>query len=137
MRLKKHSRVRIAGIGVLVAASIAAVGGAALAASGPPMQKNVPPQVQAVPGSGKGIVIGYATSLEAVPIVHVISNGITRAGQARGRQARLLRHRRRPRQGARLREDDEDAGRAGHTCSSSTCAKASPAICKAGPRACR
>ena len=29
-----------------------------------------------MPGSGKGIVIGYATSLEAVPIVHVISNGI-------------------------------------------------------------
>ena len=35
------------------------------------------------------------------------------AGQARRRQAGLLRHRRRPRQGARLREDDEDAGRAG------------------------
>jgi ribose transport system substrate-binding protein len=43
---------------------------------GPPKQSNVFPQSQAAPGSGKGLVIGYATSLEAVPIVHVISNGI-------------------------------------------------------------
>ena len=42
----------------------------------PPKQKNVVPQQQAVPGSGKGMVIGYATSLESVPVVHVISLGI-------------------------------------------------------------
>ena len=33
-------------------------------------------QAQAEPGSGEGIVIGYATSLETVPVVHVISEGI-------------------------------------------------------------
>jgi ribose transport system substrate-binding protein len=88
MRLKEHSRLKMAGIGVLVAASVAAVGSAAFAASGPPVQKNVPPQVQAVPGSGKGIVIGYATSLEAVPIVHVISNGIR--AQAKRAGAKLI-----------------------------------------------
>ena len=51
----------------------------------PPPQKNVAPQTQAVPGSGKGLVIGYATSLEAVPIVHVISErnqGCRRSGRA-------------------------------------------------------
>jgi ribose transport system substrate-binding protein len=47
-----------------------------VAAGAPPTQKNVFPQSQAAPGSGKGLVIGYATSLEAVPIVHVISEGI-------------------------------------------------------------
>lgn len=55
------------------ALSVATATGAMFA---PPPQKNVAPQTQAVPGSGKGLVIGYATSLEAVPIVHVISNGI-------------------------------------------------------------
>ena len=44
--------------------------------------------MQAVPGSGKGIVIGYATSLEAVPIVHVISNGIR--AQAKRAGAKLI-----------------------------------------------
>jgi ribose transport system substrate-binding protein len=133
MRLKKHSRLKIAGIGVLVAASVAVVGGAAFAASGPPVQKNVPPQVQAVPGSGKGIVIGYATSLEAVPIVHVISDGIR--AQAKRAGAKLV---------------FCDTG--GDLAKALDCAKtmktqgvqgylqfqhvasASPAICKAGPQ---
>jgi ABC-type sugar transport system substrate-binding protein len=57
-------------IGVLGAAAATGTHHAA------PKQNNVFPQQQAVPGSGKGIVIGYATSLEAVPIVHVISSGI-------------------------------------------------------------
>jgi ribose transport system substrate-binding protein len=77
MRSMKSSRMRVAGIGLLATASVVLAGAAvAGAASGPPKQKHVVPQVQAVPGSGKGLVIGYATSLEAVPIVHVISNGI-------------------------------------------------------------
>jgi ribose transport system substrate-binding protein len=134
MRLRKHSRMRIAGIGLLAAASLAAVGSAvALAAAGPPVQKNVPPQVQAVPGSGKGIVIGYATSLEAVPIVHVISDGIR--AQAKRAGAKLV---------------FCDTG--GDLAKALDCAKtmktqgvqgylqfqhvasASPAICKAGPQ---
>src|SRR3954452_12735767 len=77
MRARKSSRIRIVGIGLLAAASVVVAGAAvASAATGAPKQKNVVPQVQAVPGSGKGLVIGYATSLEAVPIVHVISEGI-------------------------------------------------------------
>jgi ribose transport system substrate-binding protein len=59
-------------IGVGTVGAIAATG----AILGPPKQQHVYPQAQAKPGSGKGLVIGYATSLESVPIVHVISNGI-------------------------------------------------------------
>jgi ribose transport system substrate-binding protein len=65
-------------LGLLLAMSVgglsAAVATGALLAA--PTQKNVFPQAQAAPGSGKGLVIGYATSLESVPIVHVISSGI-------------------------------------------------------------
>ena len=121
-------------MGLLAVASVAAVSTAvAMAAAGPPVQKNVPPQVQAVPGSGKGIVIGYATSLEAVPIVHVISDGIR--AQAKRAGAKLI---------------FCDTG--GDLAKALDCAKtmktegvqgylqfqhvasASPAICKAGPQ---
>src|SRR5437763_6401341 len=85
----RGSRTKLVRVGVL-AATVAVIFGAvaAYAASGPPKQKNVAPQAQAVPGSGKGIVIGYATSLEAVPIVHVISNGIR--AQAKRAGAKLV-----------------------------------------------
>jgi ribose transport system substrate-binding protein len=47
-------------------------------------QPNVAQQVQATPGSGKGVTIGYLSNKESVPIVHTISQGIeqqaTRAG---------------------------------------------------------
>jgi ribose transport system substrate-binding protein len=86
---KKRSRTTLLRLGVL-AATIAVIFGAvaAYAASGPPKQQNVAPQDQAVPGSGKGIVIGYATSLEAVPIVHVITQGIM--AQAKRAGAKLV-----------------------------------------------
>jgi len=60
------------GLGVVILGTAAATG----ALLGAPKQKNVVPQQQAAPGSGKGLVIGYATSLESVPVVHVISEGI-------------------------------------------------------------
>ena len=134
MRPRKHSRMRIAGIGVLAAASIAVIGSAvAVAASGPPVQKNVVPQVQAVPGSGKGVIIGYATSLEAVPIVHVISDGIR--AQAKRAGAKLV-----------FCDTGGDLAKA-LDCAKTMktqgvqgylqfqhVAKASPAICKAGPQ---
>jgi ribose transport system substrate-binding protein len=60
----------------LLLALVTLVVGTAFATAAPPKQQNLWPQAQAVPGSGKGLVIGYATSLEAVPIVHVISEGI-------------------------------------------------------------
>jgi ribose transport system substrate-binding protein len=88
MKRTKYSRMRIVGLGLLAVTAIAVGGTAAIAASGPPAQKNVAPQVQAVPGSGKGLVLGYATSLEAVPIVHVISNGIR--AQAKRAGAKLI-----------------------------------------------
>jgi ribose transport system substrate-binding protein len=133
MRPRKHSRMRIAGIGVLAAASIAVIGSAVAVAAGPPVQKNVVPQVQAVPGSGKGIVIGYATSLEAVPIVHVISDGIR--AQAKRAGAKLV-----------FCDTGGDLAKA-LDCAKTMktqgvqgylqfqhVAKASPAICKAGPQ---
>lgn len=66
------------GFGLLLVLSVGTLGAAAAtgALQGPPKQQHVVPQAQAVPGSGKGLVIGYATSLEAVPVVHVISLGI-------------------------------------------------------------
>ena len=39
-------------------------------------QPSVAKQVQATPGSGKGVTIGYLSNDESVPIVHVISEGI-------------------------------------------------------------
>ena len=88
---------------------------------------------QAVPGSGKGLVIGYATSLEAVPIVHVISNGIK--AQAKRAGAKLV-----------FCDTGGDLAKA-LDCAKSMktqgvqgilqfqhVTKASPAICKAGPQ---
>jgi ribose transport system substrate-binding protein len=117
----------------LLSALVVGVLGAAGASGAPPKQNNVFPQQQAVPGSGKGIVIGYATSLEAVPIVHVISSGI----QAQAKRA-----------GVKLIFCDTG----GDLTKALDCAKtmktqgaqgvlqfqhvtkASPAICKAGPQ---
>ena len=79
MRLSGKSISRRAiWLGALVALCFGAFGTAVATGAlfAPPKQQHVFPQTQAVPGSGKGIVIGYATSLESVPIVHVISNGI-------------------------------------------------------------
>jgi ribose transport system substrate-binding protein len=128
------SRTKLVRFGVVAAAITVAFGAvAAYAASGPPKQQNVAPQQQAVPGSGKGIVIGYATSLEAVPIVHVITQGI----QAQAKRA-----------GAKLVFCDTG----GDLSKALDCAKtmktqgvqgylqfqhvasASPSICKAGPQ---
>jgi len=120
---------------VLVVALILTVGAAAATGAllGPPKQKNVFPQAQAVPGSGKGIVIGYATSLEAVPIVHVISNGIK--AQAKRAGVKLI-----------FCDTAGDVAKA-LDCAKSMktqgaqgvlqfqhVAKASPSICKAGPQ---
>ena len=99
-------------LGLLVTAGISTMGVAAAVGADAPKQQHVVPQVQAAPGSGKGIVIGYATSLEAVPIVHVISTA-SGAGQAGRRELIFCDTGRRPRQGARLRQDDQDAGRQG------------------------
>src|SRR4051794_4586119 len=80
---RRRPVARVAALGSILAATIAVLG-AAVGGGGPPPQKNVFPQTQATPGSGKGIVIGYATSLEAVPIVHVISNGIKEQAKRAG-----------------------------------------------------
>ena len=75
----KGSPRRVAVVGLLAVVGIAVLGVAAAtgALQGAPPQKNVfRAGSRRRPGSGKGIVIGYATSLEAVPIVHVISEGI-------------------------------------------------------------
>ena len=68
---------------VLAVAAVAAVAagtaGAAIVA-----QPNVAVQKQAVPGSGKGIKIGYISNKEAVPIVHVISVGIEQQAKRAG-----------------------------------------------------
>src|SRR5580765_505177 len=73
---KRFSRgVALALVSVFVVGAL----GAAMATGArqaAPKQSNVFPQQQATPGRGKGLVIGYATSLEAVPIVHVITAGI-------------------------------------------------------------
>ena len=49
-----------------------------------PVQENVDDQKEAEPGSGEGITIGYATSLETVPVVHVISEGIKEQAEKAG-----------------------------------------------------
>src|SRR4029453_8250753 len=71
-------RRRTLALCVLMVLAVGAVGAgvATAAVLGAPKQHHVYPQSEAAPGSGKGLVIGYATSLEAVPIVHVISEGI-------------------------------------------------------------
>lgn len=77
MRVSRRSiSKRALWIGVAVALTFGAFGSAVATGAlfaGPPPQQNVFPQKQAVPGSGKGIILGYATSLEAVPIVHVMT----------------------------------------------------------------
>ena len=42
------------------------------------------PSAQAVPGSGKGITIGYLSNKESVPIVHTISLGIEQQAKRAG-----------------------------------------------------
>ncbi len=68
----------------VVAACVGVVAVAEGALTAPPKQPNIVPQTQAVPGSGKGFVIGYASDVEKIPVVHVISNSfkaqIKRAG---------------------------------------------------------
>lgn len=49
-----------------------------------PVQENVDDQAEAEPGSGEGVTIGYATSLETVPVVHVISEGIKEQAEKAG-----------------------------------------------------
>ena len=49
-----------------------------------PAQENVDDQKEAEPGSGEGVTIGYATSLETVPVVHVISEGIKEQAEKAG-----------------------------------------------------
>jgi ribose transport system substrate-binding protein len=49
-------------------------------------QPNVAKQVQAAPGSGKGVKLGYISNKEAVPIVHVISVGIEQQAKRAGVQ---------------------------------------------------
>jgi ribose transport system substrate-binding protein len=49
-----------------------------------PAQENVDDQQEAEPGSGEGVTIGYATSLETVPVVHVISEGIKEQAEKAG-----------------------------------------------------
>ncbi len=75
---KQRFSARHVAVCVLLVMSVGTLGAAAAtgALQAPPKQKNVVPQQQAIPGSGKGMVIGYATSLETVPVVHVISLGI-------------------------------------------------------------
>lgn len=92
MRLSRRSiSTRAILLGLLVALTFGALGSAVATGgllAGPPKQQHVYPQAQAKPGSGKGLVIGYATSLEAVPIVHVISEGIK--AQVRRSGAKLV-----------------------------------------------
>jgi ribose transport system substrate-binding protein len=131
----KRSPRRVAVTGVLLVVAVAAFGVAAAtgALEGAPPQKHVAVQNQAKIGSGKGIVIGYATSLEAVPIVHVISNGIK--AQAKRAGVKLI-----------FCDTGGDSAKA-LDCAKSMktqgaqgvlqfqhVAKASPAICKAGPQ---
>ena len=75
---KRRLSTRRLWFGLLTAASVGILGVAAAtgAPQAPPKQQHVVPQARAAPGSGKGMVIGYATSLESVPVVHVISLGI-------------------------------------------------------------
>jgi ribose transport system substrate-binding protein len=131
----KGSPRRVACTALLLGVGIAVLGVAAAtgALQGPPPQKNVAVQKQAAIGSGKGLVIGYATSLEAVPIVHVISNGIKL--QAKRAGVKLI-----------FCDTGGDSAKA-LDCAKSMktqgaqgvlqfqhVAKASPAICKAGPQ---
>jgi ribose transport system substrate-binding protein len=67
------------GVGVIAATSSSAASPSATAATASALAAAASPFVpsaQAVPGSGKGIKIGYLSNDEAVPIVHVISLGI-------------------------------------------------------------
>jgi len=117
------------GLGVVILGAAAATG----ALLGAPKQKNVVPQQQAVPGSGKGLVIGYATSLESVPVVHVISEGIK--AQVKRSGAKLI-----------FCDTGGDLAKALDCAKSFKTqgvqgvlqfqhdTKASPAICKAGPQ---
>ena len=95
---KQRLFARVLTLGLLGALAVGVVGAGAAprAHHATPKQSNVYPQQQAVPGSGKGITIGYATSLEAVPIVHVISDGIKAQAKRAGVKLDLLRHGRRP-----------------------------------------
>ena len=80
----RRMSMRTLALGLLVTAGICTMGVAAAIGADPPKQKGVVPQAQAAPGSGKGIAIGYATNLEAVPIVHVISEGIRAQAERAG-----------------------------------------------------
>jgi ribose transport system substrate-binding protein len=66
------------GIGVIAAASSSATATPTVASVKTAVTSASPfvPSAQAVPGSGKGIKIGYLSNDESVPIVHVISLGI-------------------------------------------------------------
>lgn len=70
--------VAVLGVGVIAATSSSAAPRASTASAAATTAASSPfvPSAQAVPGSGKGIKIGYLSNDESVPIVHVISLGI-------------------------------------------------------------
>jgi ribose transport system substrate-binding protein len=80
--MQKH-RWRIASLALVVAGALVAT---ALGA-GPPPPKSVPFQ-QAIPGSGKGLKLGYISLGESVPFVRLVSNGIK--AQAKRAGAKLV-----------------------------------------------
>jgi ribose transport system substrate-binding protein len=57
---------------------------AAPAVTAPAEQPNVAEAAPAVPGSGKGLKIGYISNLESVPIVHTISESIREQAERSG-----------------------------------------------------
>jgi ribose transport system substrate-binding protein len=135
MRLSRRFSTKALTSGWLIMLAVGSIGVAVAAGAppGPPKQSHVFPQSQAVPGSGKGLVLGYATSLEAVPIVHVITEGIK--AQAKRSGAKLV-----------FCDTGGDVAKA-LDCARSMktqgvqgilqfqhVTKASPAICKAGPQ---
>lgn len=90
------NRVAAAALATVLLAALAACGGsddddADAAESSAPVateaageQPSVAEAAEAEPGSGEGIKIGYLSNLEAVPIVHVISEGIREQAERAG-----------------------------------------------------
>ncbi len=81
----KRLTLRHAVVGASIVAAAAAAGAYAAVSASPPKPKSVA-FVNAAPGSGKGLKLGYISLGESVPFVRLVSNGIKAQAKRAGAQ---------------------------------------------------
>ena len=118
--------VVLVAVGALAATAYGAV------VAGPPKPKSVPFQ-NAVPGSGKGLKLGYISLGESVPFVRLVSNGIKAQAKRAGAKLVFCDSALDPAKALDCAKTFKTEGVQGYLNFQVT-QNAAPAICKAGPK---